>query len=130
MFNSHAASSAPPRPAMGREGVASFAQWSAWYHALNHRPIGAGFITEEAGPLADGRFGTNRIAFAVSKARDTYLHELIITHLNASETVMVVFGGSHLMIHRPALDAVLGRPCYVGTALVSAAAVCGADGGT
>ena len=112
---------------MGREGVASFAQWSAWYQALNHRPIGAAFITEEAGPLADGRFATNRIA---SAARDTYLHELIITHLNASETFMVVFGGSHLMIHRPALDAVLGRPCYVGTALVSAAAVCGADGGT
>ena len=115
---------------MGRAGVASFAPWSAWYQALNHRPIGAGFITEEAGPLADGRFGTNRIASAVSKARDTYLHELIITHLNASESVMVVFGGSHLMIHRPALDAVLGRPCYVGTAVVSAASVCGADGGT
>lgn len=107
-----------------------FDQWSGWYQARNRRPIGTSFTTEETGPLADGRFATNGIAFAVSKARDTHLHELIVAHLNARETVMVVFGGSHLMIHRPALDAVLGRPCYVGASLASPAFKCGADGGT
>jgi len=35
--------------------------------------------------------------------------------LNAGETLLVVFGRSHLMIQRPALDAMLGRPCYVGS---------------
>lgn len=101
-----------------------FPEWAAWYQALNGRPIGADFTTEEAGPLADGRFGTNRIAAAISRARDAYLHDLVIAHLNARESVLVVFGGSHLMIHRPALDAVLGPPCYVGTALARAASTC------
>ena len=37
------------------------------------------------------------------------------------DTVLVVFGGSHLMILRPALDAMLGQPCYVGSELSSTA---------
>jgi hypothetical protein len=101
-----------------------FREWAAWYQALNQRPLGVSFATEEAGPLADGKFGTNRIAYAVSRARDSYLHELVISHLNAGETVLVVFGASHLMIQRPAFDAVLGRPCYVGADLHLAASDC------
>ena len=103
----------------------SFSAWAAWYQALNQRAIGAGFITEEVGPLADGRFGTNRIAAAISRSRDAYLHDLIIAHLNKRENVLVVFGASHLMINRPALDAVLGPPCYVGSALERSAGPCG-----
>jgi hypothetical protein len=102
-----------------------YSQWAAWYQALNGGPIGEGFVTEEVGPLADGRFGTNRIAAAISRARAAYLHELVIAHLNAGESVLVVFGASHLMIHRPALDAVLGAPCYVGTSMPEAASSCG-----
>ncbi len=105
--------------------LASYAEWADWYQRLNGKPLGAGFVTEETGPLADGKFGTNRIAFAVSRARDTYLHKLIISHLNAGESVLVVFGGSHLMIHRPALDDALGPPCYLGTQLIRAASACG-----
>jgi hypothetical protein len=60
----------------------------------------------------------------VSRARDAWLHDLVVAHLNAGETVLVVFGGSHLVIHRPALDGVLGPPCYVGAALERAAASC------
>lgn len=104
--------------------LAGFSEWAAWYRALNQKPIGAGFVTEEVGPLADGRFGTNRIAYAISRARDAYLHELMITHLNAGGSVLVVFGGSHLMIYRPALDAALGPPCYVGIELERAASAC------
>lgn len=104
--------------------LAGYTEWAEWYEGLNRKPLGAGFATEEIGPLADGRFGTNRIAFAVSRARDAYLHELIIGHLNAGESVLVVFGGSHLMIQRPALDAAIGPPCYVGTQLERAASTC------
>ncbi len=107
-----------------------FARWTDWYRSINGRPIGPGFVTEEVGPLADGSFGTNRIARVVSQARGAYLHELIIAQLNAKNTVMVVFGASHLMIHRPALDALLGPPCYFGIDLRRAASICGADGGT
>jgi hypothetical protein len=110
--------------ALPPSALPGFAEWAAWYRRLNGVEIGAGFVTEEVGPLADGRFGTNPIAAAVSRARDAYLHDLVIAHLNAGESVLVVFGASHLMIHRPALDAALGRPCYVGTSLQRAASDC------
>ena len=101
-----------------------FAAWAAWYRRLNQQPIGKAFVTEEVGPLADGRFATNRIGHAISRARAAHLHKLIVAHLNARRTVLVVFGASHLMIHRPALDAVLGDPCYTGPDLTAAAAAC------
>jgi hypothetical protein len=101
-----------------------FGDWSAWYRALNGKRLGADFVTEEVGPLADGKFGTNRIAHAISRARDTHLHRLIVEHLNAEESVLVVFGASHLMILRPSLDHVLGSPCYVGADLAQGAAAC------
>jgi hypothetical protein len=98
--------------------------WLAWYRARNGKPLDASFVTEETGPLSDGRFGTNRIAYAVSRVRDAYLHELAVGHLAEGESVLVVFGASHLTIHRPALDAVLGSPCYVGSDLAQAASAC------
>ncbi|HEV2567637.1 hypothetical protein [Sphingomonas sp.] len=105
--------------------LATHEDWTDWYRRLNGKPLGQDFDTEEVGPLADGRFATNRIAYAVSRARDAHLHRLIIDHLNAGKSVLVVFGASHLLIHRPALDAVLGKPCYVGTVLTQGVAVCG-----
>jgi hypothetical protein len=104
--------------------IPDYAAWLSWYEMTNGKPLNASFDTEEVGPLADGHFGTNKIAFAVSKARDSYLQRLMIDHLNAGESVLVVFGGSHLMIHRPALDAVLGHPCYAGNELALAAKSC------
>ena len=59
-----------------------------------------------------------------ARERAAYLHRLIVTHLNSGESVLVVFGESHLMIHKPALDAVLGSPCYVGADMARAAADC------
>ncbi len=92
-------------------------EWRAWYRKINGKPLGADFTTEEAGPRADGQFGSNRIGAAISRARAVYLHQLVISHLGAGETVLVLFGASHLMIHRSALDAALGAACYVGDAL-------------
>ena len=101
-----------------------YPEWVDWYQRLNGKPLGADFVTEETGPLANGRFGTNRIAFAVSRARDAYLHNLIISHLNQGESLLVVFGASHLMIQRPALEAVLGPPCFAGTQLANSPSAC------
>jgi len=109
---------------LGPDVLAGFSDWAAWYQGKNGRPIGGSFRTEEVGPLADGTYGTNKLAYAVSRARDTYLHELVIAHLNGQENVLVVFGGSHLMIHRPALDPVLGAPCYVGADIKLARTTC------
>jgi hypothetical protein len=109
---------------LGSDVLPSFAAWAEWYRSLNGKAIDGDFITEEVGPLADGRFGTNRIAYAVSLARDAHLHQRIVAHLNAGESVLVVYGASHLLIHRSALDAILGKPCYVGGDLASAATAC------
>lgn len=118
LANSRVALQLPPQVLVG------YAEWTKWYERLNRKPLDAGFATEEVGPLADGKFGTNRIAFAVSRARDAHLHKLIIGHLNAGESVLVVFGGSHLMIQKPALDAAIGPPCYLGTRFERAASTC------
>lgn len=90
------------------------ADWRAWRRATNGKPLGVDFSTEEAAPLADGPYGSNRIAAAISRARAVFLHELAISRAARGETVLVVFGASHLMIHRPALDAALGAPCAAG----------------
>jgi len=94
--------------------LSNYAAWSQWYAKTNNKPFGVSFDPEETGPLADGRYGSNRIAESISHARDEFLLDIIAQHLNAGESVMVVFGESHLMILRPALDSMLGTPCYVG----------------
>ncbi len=98
--------------------------WQAWYRAINGKALAADFTTEEAGPRADGRFGTNTIGAAISKARAAHLHEVTISHLNTGQTVLVIYGASHLMIQRPALDLALGAPCYTGADAEQAARVC------
>ena len=98
--------------------------WMRWYARTNGKPLDASFTVEEAGPRADGRFRSNLIAAEIGRARDSFLVERVAAHLTAGEDVMVVFGASHLMILRPALDRMLGKPCYVGDALQSAPARC------
>jgi hypothetical protein len=100
------------------------AAWTQWYADTNDKVFGAAFESEETGPLADGRYKSNKIAEAISRTRGEFLLDVIARHLNAHESVMVVFGASHLMIHRVALDHMLGAPCYVGNGLTSALAGC------
>jgi hypothetical protein len=109
---------------LDRSVLPSFDEWANWYQALNGKPLSAEFSMEEVGPLQDGSFPSNRIGAAVSRARDAFLHELIIDQLRSGQTVLVVFGGSHLMIQRPALDAALGDPCYAGQRLEDAPTRC------
>jgi hypothetical protein len=113
------------RLGLGSAVLPGYDMWARWYGDLNGRPIGSAFITEEVGPLYDGRFPSNKVAYAISRARGAHLHELIIAQLAAGDSVLVVFGGSHLMIQRPALDAALGHPCYTGSNLRDGAARCG-----
>ncbi|MEO1243221.1 MAG: hypothetical protein AAFX54_15025 [Pseudomonadota bacterium] len=100
------------------------ADWLQWYEKINGKPLGEDFSTEEAGPLADGPYGSNRVAAAISRARAEHLHDLIIERANAGETVMIVFGASHFMIHRPAMTATFDVPCYIGADMVEAANMC------
>ena len=99
---------------IGADILPENAAFLVWYERKNGKPLGTDFKLEEVGPLMDGEYATNKIAAAISRARAVHLHRLITNLVNGGESVLVVFGGSHLMIHRPALDAVLGAPCYFG----------------
>lgn len=89
-----------------------YAAWLEWCTKMNGKSLGEDFSVEETGPLVDGPWGSNRIGAAISRARDGFLHDLIIDRLNKGESVLVVYGGSHYLIHKPVLQAVLGSPCY------------------
>ena len=112
------------RLAIESPGLQTFGQWRNWYLTSQGKPIGRDFDPEETGPSIDGRFRSNAIAAAIGKARDAHLHTMIVDHLNKRQSVLVVFGGSHLMLQRPALDAALGKPCYVGATLARAKEKC------
>ena len=92
----------------------SIERWRAWYRNTNGKPLSANFSTEEAGPLIDGPFESNKVGAAISLARAEFLHDLVIKELRERQNVFVVFGASHLMIHQPALSAAIGEPCLVG----------------
>ncbi len=113
------------RLAMAPSVIPDPAVFRAWYARVEGKPLDSGFSVEETGPRADGPFPMNRIAAAISLARDAHLHELMVGMAGKGHSVLVVYGGSHLMIHRPALDQALGKPCYVGTDLRQSSVACG-----
>lgn len=100
--------------------LSSYASWAQWYERTNGKPFDASFALEEGGPLADGRYATNKIAEAIGRVRDEFLLEIVTRHLNARDNVLVVFGASHLMMLRTALSSMLGPPCYQGDDLKAA----------
>lgn len=106
------------------EVLSSYPSWAQWYEHTNGKPFGASFALEETGPLADGRYATNRLSEAIGRVRDEFLLEIIERHLNARENVLVVFGQSHLMVLRSALSSMLGPPCYEGDDLGAAVDEC------
>ncbi|GAA0545197.1 hypothetical protein FHS83_000602 [Rhizomicrobium palustre] len=101
-----------------------YTAWAQWYERTNGQAFGSKFQLEEVGPLVDGDFSTNKLAAAVGRARDAFLLGTIADHLGEGENLLVVFGASHLMILRPALDRMLGAPCYVGGNMGTAPASC------
>jgi hypothetical protein len=102
----------------------TFADFALWYQRTNGKRLSEGIDQEEAGPLADGPWPTNRIGAAVSRRSDTHLVWQIADRLKKDRSVLVVFGGSHAMIDKPALDAMLGQPCYVGRDIDAARREC------
>jgi hypothetical protein len=110
--------------ALPSSSMPDFEAFSDWYQRMNGKPLKNGVEQEEAGPLADGRWATNRVGAAVSRARDEHLLRQIAERLNKDGSIAVVFGGSHAVIVKPALDTMLGPPCYVGEDMLAAAGRC------
>jgi hypothetical protein len=112
------------RLALSATILPDYVGWAQWYTRTNHKVLGATFDPEETGPLADGAYGSNKIAALISRARDGFLLNIIAEHWNARENIIVVFGASHLMILRQALDSMLGAPCYAGDDIKLAPSQC------
>ena len=106
------------------ELLPSYASWARWYERTNGKPFDSSFELQETRPLADGRYASNKLSEAIAHVRDEFLLDLISRHLNARENVLVVYGESHLMLLRPALNAMLGPPCYQGDDLRAARTRC------
>lgn len=101
---------------------------AAWRRWRLERNVGASpnrIDIQEAGPLADGPWKTNHVGAAISRARDTHLFELTRAELAKHRSVLVVFGGSHALIQLPALQTLMGPPCYRGDNLESIPRSCG-----
>lgn len=101
---------------------------AAWRRWRLNRNVGASpsrIDIEEAGPLADGPWETSRVGAAISRARDTHLFELTRAELARHRSVLVVFGGSHALIQLPALQTLMGPPCYRGDNVESVPSSCG-----
>ncbi len=104
--------------------LSGFASWAQWYRSTNGKAIEGGIDIEEAGPLSDGPWPTNRIAAAIAKARDAHVLALVEEQISTGKSTIVVFGGSHALILRPALNEGLGEPCYVGSDISVAKQLC------
>ena len=112
------------RLGINRQILPTYETWLSWYLRVNDKEFGEKFDPEETRPLSAGSYGTNRIASAISVARAEYLLHRIAHHVRRAESALVVFGYSHLMIHRPALDTLFGPPCYVGNDIKSTISAC------
>ena len=88
----------------------SYEAFLAWYHAANGKPFDlATFDPEEAAPVEDGAFRTQRLSHVVGVARDRHVVQLVDELLREHGSVLVVFGKSHLACQRPAYEALLGQ---------------------
>lgn len=98
--------------------------WLRWYRDTNGKAFGNTFKDEVVGPLADGKFRTNTIGANIERVRDAFLIETIAQQWNLRQDIIVVFGESHYMRDRAALDEMFGPPCYVGTDIKLAVTKC------
>lgn len=99
--------------------------WRRWRLERNFGASSDRIDIEEAGPLADGPWKTSQVGAAISRARDNHLFELTKAEIAKHRSVLVVFGGSHALIQLPALEELMGAPCYRGEKVESIPKSCG-----
>ena len=88
-----------------------YEQFLDWYRKVNGKAFDLKFFdNEEAAPIANGKYYTQRISHIVGVTRDRFIVGLIAKYLNERKTVLIVFGKGHLVSQRPALEGMLGKP--------------------
>ncbi|HAR44097.1 MAG TPA: hypothetical protein DCS07_15935 [Bdellovibrionales bacterium] len=90
----------------------SFDSFKGWYSTANNKDFLTGFESEEAAPIRDGKYKTQRIAAQLGRIRDRSILNAIITVLKKHKSVLVVYGGGHFATQLDALTDVLGKPTY------------------
>ena len=87
-----------------------FTDFQLWYQQkMNKEFVLDEINTEVPAPRYDGTY-MQKFSQHVEDMRDSMIIKKIAKSLNEQETVMVVYGGSHLSVQRQALEAMLGKP--------------------
>jgi hypothetical protein len=97
--------------ALSKNNDFTYERFLGWYRKANGKAFDLkSFDSEEAAPIADGKYYTQRISHIVGVTRDRFIVNLIAKYLNERGTVLIVFGKGHLVCQRPALESMLGKP--------------------
>lgn len=88
-------------------GVDGLAPFSAWYEATNGIPLSDGYSEQDAWPATavSEPKATNIMSDLVADARDRHIIATLNEALTENQTVLIVYGSSHHVIHAPALEA-------------------------
>lgn len=87
------------------ETVADFDRFKAWYAAQNGFDYDAGYRPEDTWPTSpDTNRTTNRLSDQISDLRDQHIQMTMAKALNEHDNVMIIYGFSHHLIHKPALE--------------------------
>jgi hypothetical protein len=80
--------------------------FKTWYAARNGLDFQTGFRPEDAWPSGalDDQREMNRLSDIVSDARDQHIVSVIAGAVDAHDTVLVVYGGSHHLVQAPAFE--------------------------
>jgi hypothetical protein len=85
-----------------------------WYAQRQGKPFdGATVDTEETAPVATGSYPTQRLSAVVGLVRDRFVVDLVAGLLSTDQNVLVVYGASHFLTQRPALELLMGKPVVV-----------------
>jgi hypothetical protein len=86
----------------------SFREWFAKKNGeiFHARDVG----TETVAPYVDGTVFTQKMSAVVGKVRDQHVVRVIDDMLEKKKSILVIFGASHYLTQRPALEATLGAP--------------------
>lgn len=82
-----------------------------WYAERNGKAFdAAAFEEDEVAPKGKGALYTQRLSAAVNLVRNRFTVRLMGELLGRHRTVVIVYGGSHFLMERRALERTLGKP--------------------
>lgn len=84
--------------------------FEAWYRERNGKKFAlAAFDDDEVAPKGKGAYYTQRLSAAINLVRNRFAVQLLAEKLNAHRAVLIVYGGSHFLMERRALERTLGK---------------------